>query len=101
MPVDNDDEQITQSSITCLTCLRTSYHPTDVEKKYCGHCKRFMNPGEYIVRDCVNIPIDRKAFNEIRKVMKSLTKYDSQAMDKIWKDTEQKLVSQGRLPKNG
>ena len=28
-------------SITCLRCKRTSYHPDDVEKKYCGFCHAF------------------------------------------------------------
>lgn len=28
-------------SITCLRCRRTSYHPKDVEHRYCGHCKVF------------------------------------------------------------
>ena len=28
-------------SITCLTCKRTSYHPKDVENRYCGFCKKF------------------------------------------------------------
>jgi uncharacterized OB-fold protein len=27
--------------ITCLTCGRTSFNPTDVEQKYCGHCHVF------------------------------------------------------------
>ena len=27
--------------ITCLTCGRTSYHPKDVENKYCGYCHKF------------------------------------------------------------
>jgi len=28
-------------SITCHTCKRTSYHPKDVENRYCGFCKKF------------------------------------------------------------
>jgi ribosomal protein L37E len=30
-----------RKTITCLVCGRTSYHPRDVEEKYCGHCHRF------------------------------------------------------------
>lgn len=32
---------MTQPSITCPTCGRTSYSPGDIEHKYCGACKRF------------------------------------------------------------
>lgn len=28
-------------SITCLICGMTSFNPTDVEQKYCGHCHVF------------------------------------------------------------
>lgn len=28
-------------SITCLRCLRTSYHPEDIAQCYCGSCKIF------------------------------------------------------------
>ena len=28
-------------SITCLHCRMTSYHPKDVENRYCGHCHIF------------------------------------------------------------
>jgi len=27
--------------ITCLKCNKTSYHPKDVENKYCGYCHEF------------------------------------------------------------
>lgn len=27
--------------ITCLRCNKTSYHPKDVENKYCGYCHEF------------------------------------------------------------
>jgi len=29
--------------IKCLECNMTSYHPVDVEMKYCANCKRFHN----------------------------------------------------------
>lgn len=29
--------------IKCLGCNMTSYHPVDVEMKYCANCKRFHN----------------------------------------------------------
>lgn len=28
-------------AIKCLICNMTSYHPVDVEKKYCANCKIF------------------------------------------------------------
>jgi hypothetical protein len=28
-------------AIKCLLCGLTSYHPKDVEHRYCGHCKAF------------------------------------------------------------
>jgi hypothetical protein len=28
-------------SITCHACGKTSHHPQDVERRYCGHCGRF------------------------------------------------------------
>jgi hypothetical protein len=28
-------------SITCLRCKRTSHHPKDVERRYCGACHAF------------------------------------------------------------
>jgi|SRR5262245_1165668 len=28
-------------AITCLICQRTSYHPKDVQQKYCGACHIF------------------------------------------------------------
>jgi hypothetical protein len=27
--------------IRCLLCNKTSYHPRDVEEKYCGYCHKF------------------------------------------------------------
>lgn len=27
--------------ITCLVCMRTSYHPSDVAERYCGACHEF------------------------------------------------------------
>jgi len=27
--------------IKCLACNMTSYHPVDVEMKYCANCKQF------------------------------------------------------------
>jgi uncharacterized OB-fold protein len=31
--------------IRCHTCGRTSYHPKDVEERYCGHCHVFHDDG--------------------------------------------------------
>lgn len=28
-------------SITCMVCRKTSYHPKDVEEKFCGACNIF------------------------------------------------------------
>jgi ribosomal protein L37E len=28
-------------SITCVNCGRTSYHPQDIQQKYCGKCNTF------------------------------------------------------------
>lgn len=30
-----------QRSIVCLTCQRRSFHPTDIDRRYCGHCHVF------------------------------------------------------------
>jgi hypothetical protein len=32
-----------EESITCLRCKRTSHHPEDVAKHYCGHCHAFLD----------------------------------------------------------
>jgi hypothetical protein len=34
-------EQETGKTITCHVCNFTSYHPKDVEYKYCARCKKF------------------------------------------------------------
>jgi hypothetical protein len=31
--------------IRCHTCNRTSYHPKDVEERYCGACHTFHDSG--------------------------------------------------------
>lgn len=36
----------TIKSITCLECNMTSYHPKDVEYKYCGNCHEFHKVNE-------------------------------------------------------
>lgn len=30
------------SSITCLTCLKTSHNLNDVKNRYCGFCHKFL-----------------------------------------------------------
>lgn len=32
-----------QSSVTCPDCGRTSYHPMDVQERYCGACHCFLD----------------------------------------------------------
>jgi hypothetical protein len=32
-------------AIKCLVCGWVSWHPTDVEQRYCGHCHRFLEDG--------------------------------------------------------
>ena len=32
-------------AITCKECGMTSYHPKDVEHKYCGNCHKFLDHG--------------------------------------------------------
>lgn len=34
--------------ITCNICGRTSYHPGDVENKYCVKCNKFLDPDDAI-----------------------------------------------------
>ena len=29
--------------IQCLLCGARSYHPKDIEHRYCGHCHRFLD----------------------------------------------------------
>ena len=29
------------AAIRCLICGKTSYHPKDIEHRYCGFCRRF------------------------------------------------------------
>lgn len=38
---DADADQLT---IRCKTCEQRSYHPADVEKRFCGHCHRVHPP---------------------------------------------------------
>lgn len=37
----NTDTEGKAESITCLQCGMTSYHPKDIEHRYCGHCHVF------------------------------------------------------------
>lgn len=37
-------EKDKQEGILCLDCFRTSFHPTDIEKKYCAGCKKVHEP---------------------------------------------------------
>ena len=32
-------------AIRCLECGRTSYHPGDIQEKYCGNCHKFHEDG--------------------------------------------------------
>lgn len=32
--------------IRCLFCRLESYHPVDIERRYCGHCHRFHGAGQ-------------------------------------------------------
>ena len=39
-------------SIECNTCHMRSYHPIDIEKKFCGNCAKFHEkPWEYTLHD--------------------------------------------------
>jgi uncharacterized OB-fold protein len=29
------------AGIYCENCMRVSYHPQDIEQRYCGHCHRW------------------------------------------------------------
>jgi hypothetical protein len=40
-------------SITCPFCGKTSYHPKDIEERYCGHCHRFRTEDGEAVPDCL------------------------------------------------
>lgn len=31
-------------AITCLRCNITSHNPNDVKYRYCGKCRRFLDP---------------------------------------------------------
>lgn len=35
------DVPVTIPSITCPVCCATSYHPADIEQRYCGRCHKF------------------------------------------------------------
>ena len=32
-------------SITCFSCGSTSYHPGDIEHRYCGYCHKYHSLG--------------------------------------------------------
>lgn len=34
-------QSVSGQAIQCLVCGLTSYHPTDVEQRYCGQCHQF------------------------------------------------------------
>jgi hypothetical protein len=39
-------------SITHLACGRESFHPNDIEFKFCGYCHRFLHyPHEYRINN--------------------------------------------------
>lgn len=40
--------------ITCLRCGRTSYHPQDVQQRYCGACRRFHDEKNIYLRAYIN-----------------------------------------------
>lgn len=35
------EEREKPPSITCPTCRKTSYHPKDIEERYCGYCHQW------------------------------------------------------------
>lgn len=40
-PIDTYTISADGKSITCKRCRRTSHHPSDVKRHYCGHCHVF------------------------------------------------------------
>jgi len=38
-----------QTSITCHTCGMTSYHPEDIQHRYCGNCHEFLQDGTFSI----------------------------------------------------
>lgn len=58
-------------SITCPKCGKTSYHPKDVEEKYCGNCHEFqsamavLSPGE-----CVELPEPNNLVDAIENALR-------------------------------
>lgn len=34
-------------AIKCMTCQMRSYHPKDVEHRYCGNCHKFHEDGPH------------------------------------------------------
>lgn len=33
-------------AIQCLKCGMVSFHPKDIEERYCGHCHEFHDPAK-------------------------------------------------------
>lgn len=79
-----------KQSITCTRCHRTSYHPQDIARKYCGHCRVFLNAGEYIIRDSRQAVVFVEAFNAIWKEMSKLRGYDDNT-ETLWLETKARL----------
>ena len=44
---------VKQPSITCPKCGRTSYHPEDIRRAYCGFCHLWHNTRDYQKRPVV------------------------------------------------
>jgi hypothetical protein len=49
--------KIEEPKFTCPACGRTSYHPMDIQEKYCAACHRFFKPTELMGEMQVVVPI--------------------------------------------
>lgn len=50
------------ASITCPECLRTSYHPKDIDEGYCGFCHAWTSdPAGIVMQLLLDEPEDQSA----------------------------------------
>lgn len=50
MADETSGESASRPSITCPVCGKTSYHPGDIENKYCGYCKWWTGDTERLAQ---------------------------------------------------
>jgi hypothetical protein len=77
--------RMTQPSITCPKCHRTSYNPNDIREEYCGNCTewhRHMRKPRNVIRTPVAESVARH--DKMVSMLRTLTPTMSQALGTVY-----------------